>query len=168
MKCLTPGQITVWWESHFRFSKLPINVSDWPRESTDRFGIDLDVFPAARLRFASSSIVRWLAEPESDDLLVWVFECGIWPSSEDWNLYQMFRETCGGRSRLEDGPGHLFMLHEREDAATLVFLSIAFGWGIIAASFDGRRAMSFNHDGHFSIWCEDAASRDWLASDLRK
>ena len=166
MKCLSVDNIQAWWASHFQFSNILIELADWPSESTTKFVNRTDSVLASHLRFSAESIVMWLIEMDPDFVMVWVNQYGIWPNSEDWNLYQLFREVRADRTHIEDGPGHLFMLHEREDAMSLILLSLAFGWGIIAASSCGRRAMSFDHDSHFAIWSEHAETREQLVKAL--
>src|SRR5574341_2187382 len=43
-----------------------------------------------------------------DGALLWINEFGIWPSSEDRNLFEGFRRSLGERSSLHQKPGHIF------------------------------------------------------------
>ncbi|HLQ52393.1 MAG TPA: hypothetical protein VK129_12900, partial [Terriglobales bacterium] len=47
--------------------------------------------------------------------LLWITEWGIWPSSENWHLYYMLRQSYSDQRLLQEAPGHLFLGHESED-----------------------------------------------------
>lgn len=101
------------------------------------------------------SFVRWLTRDDSP-LLVWVYEYGVWPSSEDWNLYERWRRGVGEPGNLEEMPGHLFKAHEAADATSLLMMACLFGWGVRAISREARRGLQVDHDGLAIIVAEPA------------
>jgi len=114
-----------------------------------------------------SQWVAWLIVDRAS-VLVWVYEFGVWPSSEDWNLYYRWRRDAGDAGVIEQTPGHLFMAHEAVDAVSLIMMARAFGWGFRGVSRDWGRALQIDHDGHGTVAAMDASIPSipaaWLGS----
>jgi hypothetical protein len=51
--------------------------------------------------------------------LLWINEFGIWPSSEDWNLFDKFRRSLNETRYLSESPGHLFDSNDSDDVTSL-------------------------------------------------
>jgi hypothetical protein len=166
MKCITASKAADWWRDHYQFVSLPQDCRQWPAEQTVCTHIDFDTLPAANLSPLARAIIGWLCDDSPDRLIVWVDEWGVWPSSEDWNLYYALRTSFGDRGFIEDGPAHVFYFHERHAAQSLVALAIAFGWGVYIGPSRGRQAIRFDHDGRFYAWADHEHDRKSLREFL--
>ena len=92
--------------------------------------------------------------------LVWVNEYGIWPSSENWHLYNRLRSSYGDLRELHTAPGHKFDGYERPDLITLIDLMILFGWGGHVLASSG--SMYISHDGWVRIFVPDKKHEEIL------
>lgn len=106
----------------------------------------------------------WVTEPAT--CLVWVFEQGIWPSSENLSLYYCWRRALGVHSPLDDARGHVFLPFERDQMVSLVQMSVIFGWGIACVSGDGNAAFTIDHDGRVLAFGDTPERAKGLASAL--
>lgn len=99
---------------------------------------------------------EWLVA-QGNEILIVVDEHGVWPSSEDWNLYYRWRQAAGDHERIEQSPGHLFACNESNDATSLMVMARLFGWGIYAVARESRRAVLVDHDGHGVVVAADSS-----------
>ena len=60
--------------------------------------------------------------------MLWVLNCGIWPSSENWHLYYRLRHSYGDFRLLNEAPGHLFLDYEEPDLVSYLQLAVLNGW----------------------------------------
>lgn len=81
------------------------------------------------------------------ELLVWVVEFGIWPSSENRHMYYQLRRSYGDSGKLNEAAGHLFDAQEREACITFLHLALEFGWGVYIISKPLNRWIFASHDG---------------------
>ena len=95
---------------------------------------------------------------------VLINEFGIWPSTEDRNLFGHFRRSFDQRS-LWEAPAHFFDPGIHANLVTLVHLAIHFGWGVIAVSEPSEERFMLDHDGHLAIWCREAKD-EWYRQEL--
>lgn len=129
-------------------------------DSTGHAVDGINVIPPGEHRFDSVSVSfeklvtkRVLAEMVTKHLggfascLFCVVEYGIWPSSEDLNLYYRLRSTYRDYRELWAAPGHLFLSHERADLITFLSLALQFGWGGYVVTAVGEGHVSVSHDG---------------------
>ena len=163
MKCMTTGECADWWQQMYRSTSLVADPGQGPAAHTSRIATRSDSLTASAIRPLAVSCSEWLhAAISSDAVLVWITGYAIW-NAEDWNLYYRFRESFGVMSHLEDAPGHLFLLHERESVTSLLCLALLFSWDVTVGCRTGTRAMRLDHDGHFALWDELAQHRESLA-----
>ncbi len=45
--------------------------------------------------------------------ILYIDECGVWPSFENWHLYYRLRSSYGDNRMLHEAPGHYFLEYER-------------------------------------------------------
>ena len=84
-----------------------------------------------------------------DEVLIWVDDWGIWPSSEDWPRFYAARGARGERHALEEKPGHLFAPTDHDDLRLFLLIVLEQGW-----------------DAHVLAWREGSlAPRIWLSHD---
>ena len=84
--------------------------------------------------------------------LLWVTEWGIWPSSENWQLYYKLRQTYRDHQLLQDAPGHLFLEHEAEDLSTFLQLGMLSGWGGYILTGANYVNAFFSHDEYIDFF----------------
>jgi hypothetical protein len=93
-------------------------------------------------------IARWIASNLSyrQPVLLWISEWGIWPSSENWQLYYRVRESYGDNRLLNEAPGHLFLECESEDLASMIEIAMLNGWGGYILTEASYASVFFSHD----------------------
>jgi hypothetical protein len=84
--------------------------------------------------------------------LLWLTEWGIWPSSENWQLYYKLRQTYGDFQLLQDAPGHLFLEHEAEDFSTFLQVAMLSGWGGYILTAANYVNAFFSHDEYMDFF----------------
>jgi hypothetical protein len=86
-----------------------------------------------------------LLQPQGE-LLIWLGDWAVWPSSQHMPLFTRFREAFGEKRRLIEAPGHLLTLEEADDAISIISVSLLFMWNCHVLSDSGRDAVFISHD----------------------
>lgn len=81
------------------------------------------------------------------ELLVMPTEWGIWPSSDNWHLYNTLRKSCGGDGSLKEGPCHCFAPSEQDLALDYIYLFLLFSWGFYIFADRKDDLLFVSHDG---------------------
>jgi hypothetical protein len=81
-----------------------------------------------------------------DASLLWINEYGIWPSNEDWTLFNGFRKSIGEQSQLFEKPGHIFTKTDIDIINSLVAMILYFNWGAIIVSAKKEILIKISHD----------------------
>ncbi len=91
--------------------------------------------------------------------LFWITGHGIWPSSENMDLFNGYRSSLGDRRSLQEAPGHTFERNDLAALQSLVALALYFFWD--AYLIEGSRALVFrlSHDEFIDVY---TTSRDRL------
>jgi hypothetical protein len=100
----------------------------------------------------AKGVVSWLGDFGS--CLFWVHEYGIWPSSENWQLYYALRTSYGDRRQLGEAPGHFLLEYEKADLVTLIDIAIRFGWGAHILPAPKWTYVYLSHDGWIHVETE--------------
>jgi len=107
----------------------------------------------AREIHIARKIADWIHSYEKCTL--WITDYGIWPSHENWTLYEKLRSAYGDQTKLADAPLHVFDSEEKNDFVTFLELAFRFGWGgkIIYKSKNNEPPLSmrFDHHGWFFV-----------------
>jgi hypothetical protein len=111
-----------------------------------RFSIPAD---SGRKTALSRQIVSLFSADE--EALLWINEFGIWPSSEDRNLFKHFRESLGEASSLQNKPAHIFRRSELDDVASLLGMVLFFFWGAVMYSPARGLLVEISHDEYVVI-----------------
>jgi hypothetical protein len=101
-----------------------------------------------------SRIVASLFDSEHDSLL-WINEYGIWPSCEDWTLFDGFRASLGESSSLPEKPAYLFSNQDLPSVSSLLALILYFAWGALVISPNKRLTVRISHDEVLDVFYED-------------
>lgn len=107
-----------------------------------------------RTREASQSLLKTIGE--WDEILVWITQWEVWPSSEDWPDYYNWRGQRNEKRSLWKAPGHLFGKSEQSDLSELLIKIMDNGWDAHVLichgqSIDDIRAF-VSHDGFFDVF----------------
>ena len=103
-----------------------------------------------------------------DEALLWIHEFGIWPSSEDWHLFEALRQSLGEQSTLSDKPGHLFSSSDLTAVRSLVALVLYFIWGAILYSPATGLVVKISHDEFLSVYVRDRKDASNVTDSLKK
>jgi hypothetical protein len=91
--------------------------------------------------------------------LLQIFESGIWPSSEDTQLYYAMRQRNNDYDSVNRKPGHLFSRHERERFESFLGMALDFGWGGSIVGGGDAVTVAFNYDGKVMLLCHELQPR---------
>ena len=80
------------------------------------------------------------------ELLIWLGDWGVWPSSQHLPLFTRFREALGEHRPLIEAPGHLLTPDESEDSVSILVVSLQFVWDCHILTASGRDAVFVSHD----------------------
>jgi hypothetical protein len=94
------------------------------------------------------------------DLLLWLGDWSVWPSSAHMPLFTRFREAHGERRSLDDAPGQLLKPGEPDDAISIIVMSLQFVWNCHILASSGRDAAFVSHDEYGWFASRDEAAVD--------
>jgi hypothetical protein len=101
------------------------------------------------------ALVKCLMSLVDDDaeLLVQIGDWAVWPSGQHMPLFDRFREAFGESRPLIEAPGHVIPSAERDDALSILVLSVLYLWDCHVLSSVGDQAMFVCHDeyGWFAV-----------------
>lgn len=87
-----------------------------------------------------------------DEILLWVADWAVWPSSQHMGLFTRFREALGERRRLIEAPGQVLLAHEFDDAVSVLSLALLFIWDCHVFGGVGRPVFFCSHDEVASLF----------------
>lgn len=141
---------------------------DPPSRSAGRAGVvvrpgSIEGLSPGKVLHLARAAVGWVASG-SGEMLLWVRESGVWPSSEQLPLERALRLSVGETGTLEDTPAFVGGPDDREFFVSYLYLAWCFGWGVSLAAQGTRRAVYSDHEGHVWLWGEGADSGvpDWV------
>lgn len=154
MRFYTPGECSNWLSQLGRTKPdqdkaLQTALFDYPKEAHGIF--------VTTSWFARSFM---LGKP----VLLWITEWGIWPSSENWQLYYNLRHGAGDSRQLHEAPGHLFLADEADDLASFAQVAMTNGWGGYILSEANRVNAFFSHDEYIEFF----ASAPEMMNEVRE
>jgi hypothetical protein len=86
-----------------------------------------------------------LVDP-APELLFWLGDWAVWPSSQHMPLFSRFRQALGEGRPLIDAPGHLLTPDEADDAVSILVVSLQFVWNCHILTSSGRDVLFISHD----------------------
>jgi hypothetical protein len=126
------------------------------RSSSNSDGVVVNWWGQARASIAIARAIVGLSVHRSE-CTVTIVEYGIWPSSEDLNLYGRFCSSAGCPK--EPSAPILFESDDREDLTTFLNLIIQFGWGAIGLFSTPMMKVVVSHDGWVRVNAAGADDR---------
>ncbi len=124
--------------------------------------------PADSGRKTAISRAMVLLFDATDEALLWINEFGIWPSSEDRNLFEGFRRSLGEHSPLHEKPGHIFSSRDLSNVGSLVAMMLYFVWGGILYSPVRGLAIKISHDEYITVFARNKEDAPGITEKLKK
>lgn len=90
---------------------------------------------------------------ENAEVLVQIGDWSVWPSGQHMPLFDRFRQAFGEGRPLIEAPGHLIQSTERDDAVSILVLSVLYLWNCHVLSAEGDQALFVSHNeyGWFAV-----------------
>jgi len=148
MQFLTHGECVEW----ARGRKFPLSETQptWitlQREfPTPPFHLILIKFPKDSGKKVVLAKMLYSLFEESANVLIWIEGTEIWPSSQHMPLLQRLRESLGEKRPIDKTPGHLVSIKDKDDAVSLILISLLFIWDCHILAESGQEAVHISHD----------------------
>ncbi len=78
--------------------------------------------------------------------LLWIDEFGIWPSSENWVIFDGLRSLVGEKRPLYEAPGHLFTAEDEQLLSAMLATILYFSWGAVVVRNSLDLVIRISHD----------------------
>ena len=123
---------------------------------------------------ADSGRKVWLARflysliDPAPELLLWIGDWAVWPSSQHVSLFTRFRQAFGELRPLIDAPGQLVAPVEADDAVSIITVSLQFIWDCHIITASGRDAVFVSHDEHGWFGSRDASVADAVRGQIER
>ena len=168
MRFLTPTQCVEWCAQH-SYPAGPQEHYTVPKADKNPEGFHFAEFTLPGDSGRKVALARSLYSliDSNSELLLWLGEWSVWPSSGHMPLFTRFRSAFGEHRNLIDAPGHLVTPLERDDGIAVVLLSLVFVWDCHVISSSGRDALFISHDEYGWFGSRDAADAGSAAQKLR-
>ena len=139
MKSLTFAEAAEWCTNH----GLALGAQRFPAQpaKVDTFRIPEDA--GAKIALVAGDL-HGLSD--ASEILVWVAQWGVWPSSERQHIFDRFRLSYGERRGLHEVPAFLFERGEFEDAVSCATLGVLFLWDIHVLAPQEAAHLYYSHD----------------------
>ncbi|GAC1346980.1 MAG: hypothetical protein NVSMB18_30630 [Acetobacteraceae bacterium] len=100
--------------------------------------------------------------------LLWIREWGVWPSLENWDLFNVLRGASGiDGGLLTDTPGHEFASDELDRSISYLQILLLNGWGGVLIGQENHNRIAISHDSWLSIrQTADLSSQKSLIDDF--
>ena len=151
MRCLTYAECAAWCVAH-----------DYPIIEVDHYGRPAPAVLNSYLHFPlvypedsgrkvqlSRNVVSRLLT--SGELLLWIGDWAVWPTSQHMPLFTRFRQAFGETRPLIEAPGHVVGVEQLEDAVSVLTVAMLFFWDCHVFTsrdpdlFSSRHMMSGTH-----------------------
>lgn len=151
MKFLTRDACGVWCGQHgYRLRDYGLGVL-YPDLLDRRYGTVSYLLPSdsgRKVALAKQILDRLEAPPE---MLLWLREWEVFPSCGHVPVIVRFREACGTTAPLDETPGHVAAWEERDDALSILVMSLEFCWDCFVLSSEGDTIIFVSHDEFIQV-----------------
>lgn len=141
-------------------SKANLTLSDY---QVVNYVIPVDDRTKASLATTVASFFK-----NDSEVLFWINEFGMGPTSEDLTLFSGFRNSLGESRELNEAPGHLFSKDDLPTIVSLLSMVLFFAWGAILAPISAKYLIEISHNGIITIYAMEKESLKQELSDLEK
>jgi hypothetical protein len=133
-----------------------------PRESAFRVPQD------AGRKTALARALTAQVTAEQGELMLWITGSGMWPSSENPELFYGYRASLGDRRSLAEAPCHILQDSDRGACECLLDLVLYFSWDGTVVDSRVNGAVVLSHDEILTVRTLDAARAGCFAELLGK
>jgi hypothetical protein len=149
MNFLTKDSIIKWLSiQNLLNEKKVIDLSLFP------FGSEILISDDSGKKTALSSFLASMFE-DRKEFLIWINEFGIWPSSENWHLIEILRNSVGETRPLSETPGIICSGVDEIFLSSLLCLILYFNWGAIIIDTNKTILTKISHDGLVTLCSSD-------------
>ena len=138
MKFLTNSEAVDWCKSN----QIPLDERQRPvlAKGLKTFKIPKDA--GQKIGTVKNHFINFKKE---DEILVWIKDWSVWPSSERPHIFYKFRQSYGESRLLKEIPAHVCSRTEFEDCLSLVTLSVLFLWDCYVIGKMTRNIVFYSH-----------------------
>lgn len=102
------------------------------------------------------------------ELFVQIGDWSVWQSGQHMPLFDRFRQVFGESRPLIEAPGHVLAPAEREDAISILVVSVLYLWNCHVLSAHGDQALFVSHDEYGWFAVRDSNSIESVRKLLEK
>jgi len=95
---------------------------------------------------------------EADNAYVYIDEWGVWPSSENLDLFYGYRNSKGENRLISEAPFHFFDKEELGPFISILGTAFYFVWNATVIRSDQRCILKVSHDEWIEIRTEDESA----------
>jgi hypothetical protein len=104
---------------------------------------------------------------KEQESLLWINEYGIWPSSEDGNLFAGFRKSLGISESLFEKPGHVFSMQDNISIKSILCMVLYFCWGAFIIPGSKAFCIKVTHDEQLVVFAENKSTLEGVWSQIQ-
>jgi len=147
MKTIDKNQVFEWLSKrNLLDNNSGLTVSDFPFSHSFRITGD------SGTKTNISRAIGALVTNYSGESLLWINEYGIWPSCEDFNLFDGFRRSLGEKEPVYIRPGHLFCVEDIDNIQSIIAMVLYFVWGALIVTESKDIIVRISHDEYIDIY----------------
>lgn len=123
--------------------------------------------PDAGRKTALARHLTALSRGETAECVLWITGYGIWPSSENQNLFYAVRGWLGESRNLREVPCHLFGQEDLDALECLLDLILYFSWDAFLLLASGTSIVRLSHDEILTVHATDTSTSSQLQEVFR-
>jgi hypothetical protein len=101
------------------------------------------------------------------ECLLYINEYGIWPSSENMDLFNGYRKSIGINESLPEKPAHLINASENKELYCLLCMVLYFCWGAFLIPENTNEIIRVSHDEYIEVLVKgDISKRNNFTSEF--
>jgi hypothetical protein len=111
-------------------------------------------------------IAALFASLDGAEAIIYISEWGVWPSSENLEIFDSYRQSKGEKRGLEQAPVHRFDSASEDSFVGILCFVLYFFWDAEIFDLEGKCLVSISHDERFDIRSNDPAVRQFCAEAM--
>lgn len=92
----------------------------------------------------------------SPEILLWITEFAVWPSSECMALFDGYRRSLGEVRQLTEAPAHAFSSEDGEALECVLTMALYFFWSVLLLDPSRHVLINVSHDEMVDIYSDDS------------
>lgn len=114
-----------------------------------------------------ASLLANFIKKESEGML-WISAYGIWPSSQNLDLFYGYRKSINELRPIHEAPCHLFGKNDTSTFESLLGLTLYFYWDVLVVEGSGDVVIKLSHDEVMTIFSRDDDRLAILKNEFEK